>query len=48
MEKIRGVMVTYAAGRASAFPIATVAATAGLAFAACHLVGIEGSACTWC
>lgn len=31
--------MTYAARGASAFSIATVAATAGLAFAACHLVG---------
>lgn len=32
-------MVTYAARGASALSIATVAATAGLAFAACHLIG---------
>lgn len=31
-------MVTYTARGASALSIATVAATAGLAFAACHLI----------
>lgn len=32
-------MVTYTAGSASTLSIATVTTTAGLAFAACHLVG---------